>query len=272
MESLDPEQERFANAGIKFGNDRITASLNLGYDVEKTFLLCFIYRMEPSVRMVTVFILGLLATTAQGVHKWDSGKGLIYRLGVVQDVWLENIYRNTNNYPFFLVAKVPQFPNKRSLIQFEDLPRRCSSARIQYANMYLYFLFTHKASWHTITSVPAIPRHLEVRLVNKAWKESQATRSRRLHGRRWSSPWLRLDGTDAEAVPQRGKVTIFPFRRQGFVEFDITDAVKSWRSGVPNHGLLIRATNELAQGRGLAFASNNNPDRSKHAFVLVRCV
>ena len=166
-----------------YGNDRITASIIIGYDVEKYFFLCFIYSMEQSVRMMTVFLLALLsATTVHGVQRWDSGKGIIYKLGVVQDVWLENRYRNRNNYPFLIVSRVPQFPNKRTLIQFEDLPRQCSSAHIESAKMYLYYVYAHKAIWHSISYNPFIPRHLEVHLVKKAWREAQATRYYRLRG------------------------------------------------------------------------------------------
>ena len=108
-------------------------------------------------------------------------------------------------------------------------------------------------------------------LVKKPWDESQTTSTMRLRGVPWSSSWLALDGTDAEATPQRGTVTIFPYRPKGFVQFDVTNAVKDWSSGVPNNGLVIRATNELHPGRDTRFSSNANSDTSKHAFVLVRC-
>ena len=81
-----------------------------------------------------------------------------------------------------------------------------------------------------------------------------------------------MDDTDAEAAPKRGKDTMLPNRPPGFVEFDIIDAVKSWRNVVPNHGLVIRATNELDRGRDIRFYSNGYDDSSKHAFVSVRCV
>ena len=61
------------------------------------------------------------------------------------------------------------------------------------------------------------------------------------------------------------------YQPKGFVEFDVTNAVKDWSSGVPNNGSVIRATNELDPGRDTRFASNANMDSSTHAFVLVRC-
>lgn len=189
----------------------------------------------------------------------------------MQDVSLAGS-SNYNNLEHLIVSKLPGFPNKRSLVQFEDLPLRCSSSQIQSAKMYLYYVYAHKASWHSITYTPFIPRHLEVHLVKKRWSEAQATTYNRLRGIPWSSPWLDLNGADAEAAPQRETVTIFPLRQRGFVEFDITDAVKSWRNGVPNHGLVIRATNELARGRSIRFYSSRHRDSAKHAFALVRCV
>ena len=138
--------------------------------------------------------------------------------------------------------------------------------------MYLYYVYAHKASWHSITRTPFIPRYMQVHLVKKYWRETQATSSRRYSGAYWSSPWLGLDGTDAEAVPQeRNPVTIFPLRPAGFVEFDITPAVEKWRSGVPNYGVVIRAVNELEDGRGIRFASKAYRDSSKHPFARVLC-
>ena len=221
--------------------------------------------------VVVIFEVLLFTPTSQGVHYYNSGAGVVYTLKVVKDVWLESSYYNYNHYPVLVVARHPGFPNKRFLIQFEDLPKTCSAARIGSAHMYLYYLYAHKPSWHSIKFTPFIPRYLEVRLVKKFWKETGATTRYRYGRYSWSSQWLSLDGRDAEASPQRGMVTIFPNRPRGFVELDITDAVKTWRSGTPNHGLLIRATNELARGRDIRFASNRYSDKSKHAFVQVLC-
>ena len=108
-------------------------------------------------------------------------------------------------------------------------------------------------------------------MVKKSWNEFQATSTKRDNSQSWSTAWLALDNTDAEAEPQSCSVTIFPYRPQGFVEFDITRALRRWRSGVPNHGLVIRATNELDAGRSIRFASNAMSDTTKHAHVLVLC-
>ncbi|KAJ7371783.1 hypothetical protein OS493_023121 [Desmophyllum pertusum] len=218
-----------------------------------------------------ILIMALFAPVTQGVTTYNTGAGTLYTLKVVQDVTLEHS-RNMNYLAYLLVSKHPQYPNKRSLVQFENLPSACPSSKVKSAKMYLYYVYAHKASWHSITTTPFIPRYMEVRLVKKAWKETQATRYKRYSYAYWSSPWLDLDGRDSEAVPQEcTPVTIYPLRPSGFVEFDITYAVRSWRSGVPNYGLVIRATNELESGRGIRFASNAYRSSSRHAFARVLC-
>ena len=214
----------------------------------------------------------LVPPPAYGVMTFDTGAGKVHKLSVTEDVTLESGSRNFNSLQYLIVSKHPGYPNKRSLVQFEDLPSSCPSSNVISAKMYLYYEYSHKASFNSIKSVPFIPRYLQVHLVKKQWDESQTTSTMRLRGISWSSQWLALDGTDAEATPQQGTVTIFPVRPKGFVEFDVTNAVKAWSSGVPNYGLVIRATNELDPGRDTRFTSNANTDTSKHAFVLVRCM
>lgn len=110
----------------------------------------------------------------------------------------------------------------------------------------------------------------QVYLVKKSWNEAEATSTKRDKNNYWGRPYLGLDNSDAERYPQSGAVTIFPYRPRGFVEFDITRAVRSWSNRVPNHGLLILATNELAAGRGIRFSSNAGP-LAWRAHVLVLC-
>lgn len=228
--------------------------------------------MELVVVSVTLFVALLFPVTqVSAVTSGNDGAGTLYRLSVTQDVTLESPNRNYNYLQFLLVAKHPQYPNKRSLVQFEDLPNSCPSSKIKWAKMYLYYVYSHKASSHSVQQTPFITRFLEVHLVKKHWKESQATSSRRINGASWSKPWLGLDGTDAEASSQCGTVPIYTSRPRGFVEFDVTAAVKSWKNGVANNGLVIRATNELQKGRDIRFASNAERDSSKHAVVHVLC-
>lgn len=75
----------------------------------------------------------------------DVGAGTVYRLKVVQDVWLEQPDVNYNSYKWLLVAKHPDYPKKRSLLQFEDIPSNCTT--VNHAMMYVYYAFSGKASW-----------------------------------------------------------------------------------------------------------------------------
>ena len=229
--------------------------------------------MEQSAVSVMALLMAVLVPPpACGVMTFDTGAGKVLKLSVTQDVTLERGSQNFNSLKYLIVSKHPGYPNKRSLVQFENLPSSCPSSNVISAKMYLYYEYSHKASFSSIKSVPFILRHLRLYLVKKPWLESQTTSTMRKRGIPWSSPWLALDGTDAEATSQQGlgAVTIFPHRPKGFVEFDVTNAVKAWSRGVPNNGLVIRATNEFIPGRDTRFASNANT-ASKHAFVLVRC-
>ncbi len=222
----------------------------------------------------TFLLMALLARVTQGLTTYDTGKGILYTLNVTKDVALESAASNMDWLEFLMVSKHPGYPNKRSLVQFENLPGACPEIKIKSAKMYLYYVYAHKPSGHSITMTPYIPRYMQAHLVKKYWNEGQATRTKRTSILNWSSPWLGLDGTDAEAIPQDwNPVTIFPhpgsFSR--FVEFDITRAVKSWSSGVRNNGLVVRAVNELEPGRGIRFASDTYEDDSKRAFARVLC-
>ena len=218
-----------------------------------------------------ILMMALFAPVTQGLKITQTGAGTVYTLMVEQDVTLERL-SNMNSLKYLLVSKHPGFPNKRSLVQFENLPSACPPNKIQSAKMYLYYLRAHKPSFYTIFQVPFIARYMHVHMVRKEWKETQATRVNRLSNAKWSTPWLGLDCTDADSAPQEcTPVTIFPLRPAGFVEFDITNAVRSWSGGVPNYGLVIRATNELDPGRDIRFASNAHPDADTRAFVNVLC-
>ncbi|CAH3120819.1 unnamed protein product [Pocillopora meandrina] len=222
--------------------------------------------------MITLLMVALLAHVTQGVFRYDTGKGLVYGLSVVQDVTIERPYSNHYGLPFLLVSRHPGYPNKRSLVQFENLPRSCPADKVVSAKMYLYYVYAHKPSWHPITRTPFVPRYMQVHLVKKSWNEHQATSSKRSSSTYWSKQYLGLDNTDAEANPQDvNPVDIFPYRPRGIVEFDVTKAIIAWQKGVPNYGLVIRAINELEIGRGIRFASSADHDRSRHPYVLVLC-
>ena len=133
--------------------------------------------------------------------------------------------------------------------------------------------------------------------VKQQWSETQATSVYRLTGKRWNKPWLALDGSDADphgllcepvtlytyrSVPLlrfvlhavqslSGCVYVYISRPSGFMEFDITEAMRNWQNGDPNYGVLLMATNENDLGRDVRFYSNAEGDRSRHAYVNVLC-
>lgn len=144
--------------------------------------------------------------------------------------------------------------NRRSLVAFENLPNTCRV--IKSAKMYLYYLNVPRSAFQSISDAPFNPRYLQVDQVKKHWNETQASSRRQFLGvglaqfyrNDWQTEYLGLDGTDADPLPQGVSVPIFPFRPAGWVEFDITREVVSWKGGSANHGLLIRDVYESRGG------------------------
>ena len=117
----------------------------------------------PNIRQMIGVVTGIMvvALVAPGTT-WKTGRGTVYMLRVTQDVSLERATRNYNWLPYLMVSKHPDFPNKRTLVQFENVPRSCSSSKILSAKMYLYYVYAHKPSWHSIHKTPFVPRYLQV--------------------------------------------------------------------------------------------------------------
>ena len=106
--------------------------------------------------------------------------------------------------------------------------------------------------------------------LKKSWKETEATSSRRYYGENWSEHYLDLKGNDA-GPDVIGTTTVYTNRPAGFVEFDVTNAVRNWANGNSNYGVLLRATTEYTEGRGIRFFSKSHSDSSRHAFINVLC-
>ena len=134
----------------------------------KTRLLFFFFTIfTPNIKQMIGLVTGImvLALAATGTT-WKTGRGTVYMLRVTQDVSLERATRNYNWLPYLMVSKHPDFPNKRSLVQFENVPKSCSSSKIISAKMYLYYVYAHKASWHSIQKSPFVARYLQVWHIN----------------------------------------------------------------------------------------------------------
>ena len=215
---------------------------------------------ELFIAALVIFSVGevsFCSPTAQG------GQGDLFTLKVVADVWLENSF-NYNSYQWLIVGTHPRFPKKRSLLRFEDIPSDCKT--VNFAMMYIYYSYSHKAS----SGVPFISRTVQAHRVLKSWNETQATRYNRNSKRKWKTPYLGLDDTDANDCPT-GHATIHTYRPPGFVEIEVTSAAQDWKAGKRNHGLLIWATNEDTKGRDTRFFSKSYSDSSKHPYMLVNC-
>ena len=89
---------------------------------------------------------------------------MVYGLGVTQDTTLAGSSQQLDSLQYLLVSKFPQYENKRSLVQFENLPNACGPLQIISAKMYLYYVYAHKASWQSIQRTPFIPRFMQVPL------------------------------------------------------------------------------------------------------------
>ena len=213
---------------------------------------------------VVMFLLSFSSATNDPV---DTGNGKLYKLDATQDVFIRDS-SNRNNDNYLAVAKHTGLSNNRILVQFDDLPTGCSE--IKWAKVYIEYWFSYKDSSMTVQQVPFIVRTLQVHKIKKEWSETEATRVYRKSNEVWSAPFLALDGTDA-ASRVEDTVKIFTGRPvQQYIEFDITEASREWKSQGNNYGVLIRATNEIEDGREVRFASREHTTRGK-PFVNVLC-
>ena len=213
---------------------------------------------------VVMFLLSFSSATNNPV---DTGNGKLYKLEATQDVYIRD-GPNRNNDNYLAVAKHTGLPKNRILLQFEDLPSGCSE--IKWAKMYLKYFFSYKDSTMTVQQVPFIVRTLKVHKINKEWSETEATKVNRKSNEDWSADYLALDGTDAESRAE-DTVKIFTGRPvEQYIEFDITEASREWKSQGNNYGVLIRATNENEDGRQVRFYNRERATGDK-PFVTVLC-
>ncbi|XP_019859735.1 PREDICTED: uncharacterized protein LOC109587965 [Amphimedon queenslandica] len=201
----------------------------------------------PSYLLLLNAILGFMATTGCG-QSTCCNNGPVYCLNATKDVWLEG-GSNKNSYGL-IIGKHPEYPKKRSLVQFGDIPSQCGN--IVSAKLYLKYWYSHKASWQNITN---INRTVQVHQVKQDWTESQATSTHRKTGIRWSKPYLALDGTDAN--PNTLDTVIFPPTKP-WLQLDITEAARNWKNGEENYGVVIWATNENDDGWDIRFRSREH--------------
>ena len=227
----------------------------------------------------SAIIFVVILSSSKAYRRFYYGDGIIHKLNVVQDVTLERS-TNLNYLPFLIVARLTYYPLKRSLVQFENLRSTCPPSKIRYAKMYLYFAYAHRASFRSIRLQPYLKHTFQLYRVLKPWKEREATVQYRARGLKWHNTLLNI-GKDTESEPQCGNcfsdgwncrpTTLYPPRPAGFMEFDVTKAMRSWSKGARNYGLLLKVVNEAANGRGIRFYSKSYSDSKRHPFIYVTC-
>ena len=102
--------------------------------MEKSLDFFMFYSMEHATLAVTLCI-ALFVPVTQCLTVNDTGAGIVYKLNVIQDVTLESEVKNFNSLEYLIVGKHPGFPNRRSLLQFENLPFHCPFYKIKWAKM-----------------------------------------------------------------------------------------------------------------------------------------
>ena len=221
------------------------------------------------MKVVASLALLILLSLGGTLGQTDLGSGIaVYKLKVVEDVTLESPSTNYNYLQYLITSYHPGYPKKRSLLRFENIPSGCKS--VNHAMMYIYYVYSHKASFYTVDQAPFVTRTIQAHRVLKSWKETQATSTRRDSSYNWYTQYLGLNNIDATSYPT-GQTTIYAGQPSGFVEIEVTSAVNAWKSGSPNYGVVIWATNENTAGRDTRFASNADSDSSRHAYIILNC-
>ena len=187
--------------------------------------------MSKLVAACIVFIQLLAASQkVEAVTTSDLGSGTVYTLQVVKDVTLERGTTNFNYLQYLIVGLHPGFPRKRSLLQFEDLPSNCTE--MHWATMYLYYVYSHKASFYTVQQAPFISRNIQVHEVLKEWEESQATKTFWKTGVPWSQQYLDLNGGDARKEVL-DSVTIYTNRPEALLNLTLLKPLAAGRLVIP---------------------------------------
>ena len=213
--------------------------------------------------LLTLVVIGNVA----GLTEMSTGDGIVYRLDIEEDVWLEG-NSNHNNLNLLIVGKHTSYEKKRSLLRFESLPASCSS--VEFAKVYMYFDHAFKGSFSNSVA-PYFCRFLRVHQVTNGWSESVATTTKRLNGvcgnNNWAVPSVGIGMDTFSTILDT--VDVCPFRPQGYIQFDVTQAATNWAvSSQTNYGILLYDTKEEIDGRDLRFLGKGT---NKPPFLDVKC-
>ena len=109
------------------------------------------------MKVVALLAVIILLTLGEAVVQMDLGHGItVYKLNVVEDVTLERESKNFNYLQYLITSYHPGYPKKRSLLRFENIPSGCKS--VNHAMMYIYYVYSHKASSYIVDQAPFITR------------------------------------------------------------------------------------------------------------------
>ena len=98
--------------------------------------------------------------------------------------------------------------------------------------MYLYYVYSHKASFYTVQQAPFISRNIQVHEVLKEWEESQATKTFWKTGVPWSQQYLDLNGGDARKEVL-DSVTICTNRPEALLNLTLLKPLATGRIVIP---------------------------------------
>ena len=144
----------------------------------------------------------------------------------------------------------------RSLLRF-DLNGIPSSCTIATARLFLYF---YDQSWSTSPDI-------QVRRLTASWSESSVTWRDRSSG--WNNEWNNRGGDYASTVEATERVQSGQY---GWISWDVANLVKAWRSGTPNHGLLLREPSDSSDNRGRKrFRSREYGTSSLRPYLEIGC-
>ena len=175
------------------------------------------------------------------------------RLDAVKDATLQTGY-NLGSFQYLLVGLHRDYPKKRFVIQFEDIPSYCTN--VLRAVMYLKYAYAHKASWMADNDAPYLTRQLCTHQILHPWDEQTVG----------SSTYMTA-GIDY--IPERMEVVALPYEGNegqlpnGFVPFNIIQAARNWVSGAVNCGILVMDLLENCHGRDRRFWSREGPPENR---------
>ena len=181
-----------------------------------------------------------------------------WKLKAVKDTTLES-GAHLGSFQYLLVGKHADYPKKRFVVQFEDIPNDCS--KVVEAVMYLKYAYAHKPSG---TKAPLITRNLCVHQILRDWDEEAIGSTTYMNeSTDYNSQCVDIITMTPDSI--EGQLA------NGFIPFDITEPAKNWLKGDANYGILVRDMNEDVLGRDRHFHSRESPTKDWRPYIGITC-